>query len=336
MVSSKEAPGTLGLSEEQMLDVYYKMLLARAASIRQRVLQRMGKGAITYSGEGHEAAQVGSAYALAPGKDWVFPYYRDIAVVLTVGMTARDALLSFFARGEDISSGGRNMPSHFSHPGLRIVAEGAPVATQIPHAVGTAFASKLRGLDEVSMTWFGDGATSKGDCHEAMNFAGVHRLPVVFVCEHNQYAISVHWTKQMAVENVSLRAQGYGFPGVTVDGNDVLAVYRAAKEAVDRARRGEGPTFIEAKTYRLVPHSSDDDDRRYRSREEVEGWGKKDPISRFQAYLEEHGVLDAKASDEIAKRAADEVDAATEYAEKAAPPEPESALRHVFAEEEGE
>jgi len=169
-----------------------------------------------------------------------------------------------------------------------------------------------------------------------MNFAGVHKLPVVFVCENNQYAISVHVSKQMAVENVSIRAQGYGFPGVTVDGNDVLAVYRAAKEAVDRARRGEGPTFIEAKTYRLVPHTSDDDDRRYRTRDEVEEWSKKDPVVRFQAYLEENGVLDAKTRDEVAKRAAEEVDEATDYAEKAAPPEPESALRHVFAEEEGE
>jgi 2-oxoisovalerate dehydrogenase E1 component alpha subunit len=185
------------------------------------------------------------------------------------------------------------------------------------------------------MAWFGDGGSSTGDVHEGMNFAGVHKLPVVFVCENNQYAISVHWTKQMAVENLSVRAQGYGFPGVTVDGNDVLAVYRAAKEAVDRARRGEGPTFIEAKTYRLVPHTSDDNDRRYRSREEVEEWSKKDPIPRFQAYLEEHGLLDANARDALAKRVAEEVDAATEYAEKAAPPEPESALRHVFAEEEG-
>jgi 2-oxoisovalerate dehydrogenase E1 component alpha subunit len=227
------------------------------------------------------------------------------------------------------------MPSHFSDPKLRIVSGSAPVATQVPHAVGAAFASKLRGLDEVSMTWFGDGGSSTGDVHEGMNFAGVHKLPVVFVCENNQYAISVHVSKQMAVENVSVRAQGYGFPGVTVDGNDVLAVYRAAKEAVDRARRGEGPTFIEAKTYRMVPHTSDDDDRRYRSREEVEEWSKKDPILRFQAYLEEHGLLDANARDALTKRVAEEVDAATEYAEKAAPPEPESALRHVFAEEEG-
>ena len=248
MVAIKEVPGALGLNEGQLLDIYYKMLLSRAVSIRQRMLQRMGKGAITYSGEGHEAAQVGSAYALRPGQDWIFSYYRDVAVVLTIGMTARDVLMSFFARGEDISSGGRNMPSHFSHPELRIVSEGAPVATQVPHAVGTAFAAKLRGPDEVSIVYFGDGATSKGDTHEAMNFAGIHRLPVIFFCENNQYAISVHVSKQMALENVSLRAQGYGFPGLTVDGNDILAVYQASKEAVDRARSGDGPTFVEAKT----------------------------------------------------------------------------------------
>ena len=184
------------------------------------------------------------------------------------------------------------------------------------------------------MTWFGDGATSKGDCHEAMNFAGIHKLPVVFVCEHNQYAISVHWTKQTAVENVAVRARGYGFPGVTVDGNDVLSVYGAAREAVDRARGGDGPTFIEAKTYRLVPHTSDDDDRRYRSREEVEEWAKKDPILRFQAYLEEHGLLDAKTRDALTKVAAEEVDAATEYAESAPLPDPKTALDHVYAAEE--
>ena len=334
MVTVKDMPAILGLTNSQSLDIYYKMVLSRAASVRQRILQRMGKGSITYSGEGHEATQVGTAFALIPGHDWVFTYYRDVGVVLTIGMTARDVLMAFFARKDDISSGGRNMPSHYSHPKLRIVSEGAPVATQIPHAVGTAFAAKLRGLDEVSMVWFGDGATSKGDCHEAMNFAGVHKLPVVFVCEHNQYAISVHWTKQMAVENVAVRAQGYGFPGVTVDGNDVLAVYRAAKEAVERARRGDGPTFIEAKTYRLVPHSSDDDDRRYRSREEVEEWSEKDPIIRFQAYLEGQGLLDEKTRDKLNKKAAQDVDAATEYAENAPLPDPETALRHVFAEEE--
>ena len=335
MVSVREPPSELDLSDDQLLDMLYKMMLARATGQRERMLNRMGKAPFAVSGEGHEATQVGTAYALLPGKDWVVPYYRDIGVALVVGQTVRELMLEFLARGENVSSGGRNMPSHFSDPRLRIVSGSAPVGTQILHAVGTAFASKLRGLDEVSMVWFGDGATSEGDCHEGMNFAGVHKLPVVFVCENNQYAISVHWTKQMAVENVSVRAAGYGFPGVTVDGNDVLAVYGAAREAVERARRGGGPTFIEAKTYRLVPHTSDDDDRRYRSREEVEEWSKKDPIPRFQAYLEEHGLLDAKTRDGLTKKAAEEVDAATDYAEKAPPPDPETALRHVFAEEEG-
>jgi 2-oxoisovalerate dehydrogenase E1 component alpha subunit len=335
VVSVREALNGLGLDKDALSEMLYKMMLARAVGGRQRMLNRMGKGPFAVTGEGHEATQVGTAAALISGKDWLFPYYRDTAVALTIGLTARELMLEYLARAESVSSGGRNMPAHFSDTKLRVVSGSAPVATQIPHAVGTAFASKLRGLDEVSMTWFGDGATSKGDCHEAMNFAGVHKLPVVFVCEHNQYAISVHWTNQMAVEDVSIRAQGYGFPGVTVDGNDVLAAYAAAKEAVGRARGGDGPTFIECKTYRVVPHTSDDDDRRYRSREEVEEWMKKDPIVRFQAYLQEQGVLDGGGREELEKRVAQEVDEATEYAEKAPPPDPESALRHVFVEEEG-
>src|SRR5881296_3541587 len=272
MTAVQEAINTLGLSEKQLLDIFYKMQLARNLSVRQRLLQRMGKGAITYSGEGHEAAQVGTTYALRPGHDWLYTYYRDVGVAVTIGMSARDVLLGFFARAEDVSSGGRNMPSHFSSRELRIVSQGAPVCTQAPQAAGTALASKLRSLDEVTAVYFGDGATSTGDCHEAMNFAGIHKLTVIFVCEFNGYAISVNWKKQAAVENVAIRAQGYGFPGVTIDGNDVLSVYEAMTKAVDRARKGAGPTFIEAKTYRLTPHSSDDDDRRYRSRDEVESW----------------------------------------------------------------
>jgi 2-oxoisovalerate dehydrogenase E1 component alpha subunit len=295
----------------------------------------MGRGPITFSGEGHEAAQVGSAFALRPGSDWLFTYYRDIGVVLTAGMSPQDILMSFFARRDDINSGGRNMPSHYSSPALRIVSEGAPVMTQAPHAVGTALASKLRGLDEVSAVYFGDGATSTGDAHESMNFAGIHKLPVIFVCEFNQYAISVHYKKQMAVENIAVRAEGYGFPGVTVDGNDVLAVYDAMKEAVGRARRGEGPTLLEAKTYRLVPHSSDDDDRRYRSREEVDAWSTKDPIGHFNKALRDARVLDENKEKEITDRISREVDEATEFAESAPSPESESSLRHVLVDGKG-
>jgi 2-oxoisovalerate dehydrogenase E1 component alpha subunit len=329
-----ESPSDLGLGEDDLRRILYSMMLSRAIGERQRLLQRMGKGPFAVTGEGHEAAQAGTAFALRPGVDWAFPYYRDMAVAVTLGQTARDLMLEFMSRAEAVSSGGRNMPSHFSDRKLRIVSGSAVVATQVPHAAGVAFAAKLRGLDEVAMTWFGDGGSSKGECHEAMNFAGLHKLPVVFVCENNQYAISVPASKQIAGGSVAARAEGYGFPGVRVDGNDVLAVYHAAREAVERARGGQGPSLIEAMTYRLVPHTSDDDDRRYRSREEVEEWGARDPIPRFQAYLEERGLLDAKRRDALVKKAAEEVDAATEYAEKAPLPEPESALGHVFAEEE--
>jgi 2-oxoisovalerate dehydrogenase E1 component alpha subunit len=333
VVSVKEIPGAMGLSREQLLAIYYKMVLARAVGQRERLLNRMGKAPFAVSGEGQEAAQVGVAFALRPGTDWVVPYYRDIGVALTIGQTPRDLLLGHLSRAEDVSSGGRNMPCHFSDPKLRIVSGSAVVGTQIPHAAGIAFASKLRRLDEVTAVFFGDGATSKGDFHEGLNFAGVHKLPVIFVCEHNSYAISVPWSKQAAVENVAGRASGYGFPGVTVDGNDVLAVYAAAKEAVQRARAGDGPTLIEAKTYRLVPHTSDDDDSRYRSRQEVDEWSRKDPILRFEQWAGEHEVLTSGEAEDMRKRVAQEIDEATEYAEQAPKPEPESALDHVFVQE---
>jgi len=334
LVSVKELAGAAGLSGDQLLDIYYKMLLARTVGQRERMLNRMGKGPFAVTGEGHEAAQVGSAYVLKPGHDWIVPYYRDIGVALTIGQTPRDLLLAHLSRAEDISSGGRNMPSHFSDPALHIVSGSAPVATHLPHAAGIALASKLRGVDEVTAVYTGDGGTSTGDCHEAMNLAGVHKLPVIFVVENNQYAISVPWRKQAAVENVSVRARGYGFPGVTVDGNDVLAVYTVMKEAVERARAGDGATLIEAKTYRLVPHTSDDDDRRYRPREEVDEWSQKDPLVRFKAWLGEHEIADQHKLDELQEKAAREVDEATEYAEKTPTPAPESALRHVLVDKQ--
>ena len=247
-------------------------------------------------------------------------------------MTAREIMLAVFAKADDPASGGRQMPGHYGYTRLRIVSFSSPVAVHIPRAVGIAFASKLRGEEDVTITYFGDGATSKGDFHEALNFAGVHKVPCIFVCENNQYAISVPLAKQMAIENVSARAAGYGFPGVTIDGNDLLACYRATVEAVERARAGEGPTLIECKTYRLAPHSSDDDDRRYRSREEVELWKGRDPILRFKAYLEEQGLLVARRNEAMNKRVAKEVDDATEFAERAPYPKPEDALSKVFVE----
>ena len=320
----------LGLSKETLLEMYYKMLLSRKLDERMWVLHRQGKVAFHISGIGQEAAQVGVAFNLKPGYDWVHPYYRDMALVLSLGMEPRHLMLAVFGKREDPSSGGRQMPAHFGYRRLNIVAGTSPVATQIPQAAGIALAAKLRGEDTVVVTSFGEGSTSEGDFHEGLNWAGIHRLPVIFLCENNRYAISVPLDQQMAVENVADRAAGYGMPGVIVDGNDVLAVFHAARQAVIRARAGQGPTLLEAKTYRPVPHSSDDDDRSYRSREEVMTWKKRDPILRFETYLEEHGLLRTERREEMLERAMAEIDEAIRYAESASDPDPEEALGPVW------
>ncbi len=323
---------SLGLQPERLLDMLYKMFLTRALDERAWALNRMGKVGFVASCRGHEAAQIGSASVLRPGQDFVLPYYRDLGVVVTMGLSAQEHMLSLLAKAEDPDSRGRQMPGHWGHPRLRIISGSSPVATQVPHAAGIAYASQLLKKDEVTAVYFGDGATSKGDTHEGMNFAAIYKLPVIFICEFNGLAISVPQTKQMAVPNVAIRAEGYGFKGVTVDGFDVLAVYGAVKEAWERARRGEGPTFIECKVYRLLPHSSDDNDMRYRTKEEVEEARKKDPIERFRRYLQEEGLINDAKVEELRARAKREVDEATEYAERAADPGPEELLSQVYAE----
>lgn len=333
LVSARHEPEhvRLGLSDQQLLEMYTTMVLARALDERQWILNRQGKQAFVISCQGHEAVGVGTAWALERGRDVMIPYYRDLAAVLAFGMTARDILLAALARRDDPATGGRQMPSHFAHAAKKIITSSSPVATQICHAAGTALASKIRRDGAVSITYFGEGATSKGDFHEGINFAAIHKLPAIFVCENNSYAISVPVWKQMAVANVADRAPGYGIPGVVVDGTDVLAVYRATKAAVERARRGEGPTLIEAKVFRLTPHSSDDDDRRYRSREEVEEARRtRDPILRCRLYLEEQGILDEQREAEIRRRVQAEVEEALAFAESSPLPEPESAFRHVY------
>lgn len=320
----------LGLSVETLRQMYYKMLLARKLDERMWILHRQGKVAFHISGMGHEAAQVGVAFALKPGYDWLYPYYRDMALVLSLGMEPRHLMLALFGKKEDPTSGARQMPAHFSYRQLNIVSGTSSVATQIPQAAGIALAARLRKEDAVVVTCFGEGSTSEGDFHEGLNWAGIYKLPVIFVCQNNQYAISVPLHKQMAVENVADRAAAYGIQGIIVDGNDVLAVYRTAKEAVERARAGQGATLLEAKTYRPVPHSSDDDDRSYRSREEVEAWKKRDPLLRFEAYLEEHGILGDELKQETLERVMAKVDDATSYAEKAPFPEPEEAMGPVW------
>ena len=335
-VEAKGGPSrhrSLGLSDEQALRIYEVMRLARAVDERMWLINRQGRAPFVISCQGQEGAQVGTAAALRPGHDWVAPYYRDAGVVLWFGMTARDQMLSFFARREDPNSGGRQMPGHFGSRKLHIVTGGSPVATQLLHAAGVALASKQRKEDAVTNVYFGEGSASQGDTHEAMNFAGIHKLAVVFICENNGYAISVPQSRQMAIANLADRAAGYGFPGVVVDGNDVLACYEVARQAVERARRGEGPTLIEAKTYRFTAHSSDDDDKRYRQAEEVAIWRQKDPIQRYARYLRDAGTLTDEREAEITERITVQVDEATEYAEQAPDPTPDDLTTFVYKQE---
>lgn len=322
----------LGLSNETVLKMFETMVLARKIDERMWLLNRAGKIPFVISCQGQEAAQVGAAFGLDNNKDYVLPYYRDLGVVLTFGMTAKDIMLSGFAKKEDPNSGGRQMPGHFGQKKNRIVTGSSPVTTQVPHAVGIALAGKLEGKDLVSFVTFGEGSSNQGDFHEGANFAGVHKLPVIFMCENNKYAISVPIEKQLSCEKVSDRAIGYGMPGETVDGNDPLAVYEAVKRAADRARRGEGPSLIETVSYRLTPHSSDDDDRTYRSREEVEESKKRDSIITFALYLKDVGILSDELEKEIYAKIQTIVDEATDYAENAPYAEPEDALKYVYGE----
>ncbi|MBR2680226.1 MAG: thiamine pyrophosphate-dependent dehydrogenase E1 component subunit alpha [Exiguobacterium sp.] len=323
----------LGLTKQDLLAMYETMVRARKIDERMWKLNRAGKIPFVVSCQGQEAAQVGAAFALEKGIDYVLPYYRDVAVVLHFGQTSRDLMLSAFAKAEDPNSGGRQMPGHFGSKEHRIVTGSSPVTTQVPHAVGIALAAKMKKEELVTFVSFGEGSSNQGDFHDGANFAGVHKLPVILFCENNKYAISVPLTKQLACERVSDRAKGYGMPGVTVDGTDPIAVYAVVKEARERALRGEGPTLIEAEVERLVPHSSDDDDKAYRSAEELAGLKERDGIQLFRQRLVNDGIATADTLAEIDAQIDAEVNEATKYADNAPYASPESALDYVYEEE---
>ncbi|WP_017796980.1 thiamine pyrophosphate-dependent dehydrogenase E1 component subunit alpha [Oceanobacillus kimchii] len=323
----------LGVSNDIALEMYEMMLLARKLDERMWLLNRAGKIPFVISCQGQEAAQVGAALALNRTSDYIAPYYRDLGVVLSFGMSARGVMLSAFAKSEDPNSGGRQMPGHFGQKKNRILTGSSPVTTQLPHAVGVALAAKMDKESLVSFVTLGEGSSNQGDFHEGLNFAGVHKLPVITMVENNKYAISVPYDRQVASETISERASSYGMPGITVDGNDPVAVYHAIAEARDRAVNGEGPTLVEAITYRLTAHSSDDDDRAYREKNEVEEAKKRDSIITFATTLKEAGVLRDEKEQEIMARIDEIVNEATDYAENASYAKPEDALRYVYEEE---
>jgi 2-oxoisovalerate dehydrogenase E1 component alpha subunit len=320
------------LSAATLLEMYWQMVRARRADERLWVLHRQGKIAFHISGIGHEGIQIGAAYAMRRGYDYASLYYRDIAFSFALGYTPREFYLAVFGKEGEPTSGARQMPSHFTSRALGMLSSSSPVATQVPQAAGAALACKLRGEDRVTVVTLGEGSTSEGDFYEGLNWAGVHKLPLVCLVQNNIYAISVPQHLQMAVPNVADRAPMFGIAGAVVDGNDVLASYRVMREAIERARRGEGATLVEAKTYRPVPHSSDDDDRSYRAREEVEAWKQRDPLLRFQTYLRQHSLLDDAEIETIEARVRQEIDEAQALAEAAPYPPPEAALFPVFKE----
>jgi 2-oxoisovalerate dehydrogenase E1 component alpha subunit len=321
------------LSKEISLEMYWTMLLARRLDERAWVLHRQGKIAFHISGIGHEAAQVGAAFALRRGSDWFVPYYRDLAMLLALGMTPTEFMLGLLGKKDEPNSGARQMPSHWSLRRANVVSHSSPVSTQTTHAAGIGLAMKLRGDDGVALTSVGEGGTSQGEWYEGVNWAAVHKLPVIFFVENNSYAISVRQELQMGVSSVADKAAGLGLAGVSVDGLDVHEVYRVVGEAAERARDGQGPTLVEARVNRMTPHSSDDDDRTYRSKEELDALKKDDPLIRTRDKLTSDGLLDKEQADSLEERAKQAVEEAAQAAEKAPYPSDEEATYPVYVED---
>ncbi len=309
------------IPRDDLRRLYRTFLLARRFDERMLRLQRQGRVGTFGPIRGHEAAVLGSVYALRR-TDWLIPYYREWPAYMWRGWPLDLLVLYYagYAEGMRVPDGFRDLP-------LCI-----PIASQVPHAVGIAYAARYRGEDSVAMVYLGDGATSHGDCQEAMNFAGVFQVPLVFLVLNNQWAISVPRARQCAARTLAQKAAAYGFPGVQVDGNDLLATYVATRDAVARARAGGGPTLVEAVTYRLSMHTTADDPTRYRSEDEVRAWEAREPLPRLRRYLERKGIVDEASHAALEAEVDAEIREAIERAEARMQPALLDVFEHVYAE----
>ena len=317
------------IPRDDLRRAFRHMLKMRTLDQRMLSLQRQGRIGFYGTATGQEAAVTGSAYALRP-TDWVFPALREMGVSLWRGTTIQEIVCQLIGNSGDVLIG-RQMPCHFSDRKVRTVAWSSVIGTQLVHAMGAAWAAQVKKSDEVMMGYMGDGASSSADFHAAANFAGVFRLPVVFFCQNNQWAISVPLSRQTASDGIAVKAAAYGFPGARVDGNDLLAVIEATRAAVDRARSGGGPTLVEAVTFRMGGHSSSDDPTRYRDAALVAEWERRDPLARLRTWLTAQGLLAAGDEEKMQAEMNEEIGAAVTEAEALPPPPIESLFTDVYA-----
>ncbi|MEO7092006.1 MAG: thiamine pyrophosphate-dependent dehydrogenase E1 component subunit alpha [Polyangiales bacterium] len=323
-------PRDVDVTKDELARMHRELLRIRVIDTRMMLMQRQGRVGFYGACTGQEAVPIACAFATRD-TDWIFPALREQAVMLVRGFPLTTFVAQVFGNSGDVLKG-RQMPSHMSGKAVHQVSWSSVIGPQIPQAVGAAWAAKLTKRDDVMIGFCGDGATSEPDFHAAMTFAGVHQTPSVIVCQNNHWSISVPTARQTASQTIAIKGRAYGVPGLRVDGNDILAVREVIKAAVERARAGEGPTFIEAVTYRIGAHSSSDDPTRYRSDEEVKSWQKKDPIERFHKYLVARGLTTDERRAAIEAEVDAEVVAAIKEVEPLPPPTRESLFEDVYAE----
>ncbi len=316
--------------KDVVLRAYREMRRLRLIDARMIILQRQGRVGFYGACTGQEAVPIATGLAVAKG-DWVYPALREQSVMLVRGFPLKEFIAQVFGNSGDVLKG-RQMPSHHSGRSVNQVSWSSNIGPQIAQAVGTAWAMKMKKDPSVAIGFSGDGATSQPDFHNAMNFAGVFKTPCVIVCQNNHWSISVPTARQTASRTIAIKGRAYGVPSVRVDGNDVLAVWGVLRDAVDRARKGEGPTFVEALTYRIGAHSTSDDPTRYRSEAEVEAWRKKDPLDRLRKYVVKQGWVDDASDKALEEELTQEIAAAVNEVEALPPPARGSLFEDVYAE----